>query len=33
MRLSAFIEATLAQVYKVPDEDGGFRGGPDLLHN
>ncbi|ANK37385.1 MULTISPECIES: alanine/glycine:cation symporter family protein [Staphylococcus] len=25
---SAFIEATLAQVYKVPDEDGGFRGGP-----
>ncbi len=25
---SAFIEATLAQVYKVPDEEGGFRGGP-----
>ncbi|WP_251516778.1 MULTISPECIES: alanine/glycine:cation symporter family protein [Staphylococcus] len=25
---SAFIEATLAQVYKVPDKDGGFRGGP-----
>ncbi|WP_436870136.1 alanine/glycine:cation symporter family protein [Staphylococcus shinii] len=25
---SAFIEATLAQVYKVPDEDGGYRGGP-----
>lgn len=25
---SAFIEATLAQVYKVPDEEGGYRGGP-----
>ena len=25
---SAFIEATLAQVYKVHDKDGGFRGGP-----
>lgn len=25
---SAFFEATLAQVYKVPDKDGGFRGGP-----
>ncbi|UEX89224.1 alanine/glycine:cation symporter family protein [Staphylococcus ratti] len=25
---SAFIEATLAQVYKVPDKEGGFRGGP-----
>ncbi|ARJ51803.1 alanine/glycine:cation symporter family protein [Staphylococcus lutrae] len=25
---SAFVEATLAQVYKVPDEEGGFRGGP-----
>ncbi|WP_392449835.1 alanine/glycine:cation symporter family protein [Staphylococcus massiliensis] len=25
---SAFVEATLAQVYKVPDKDGGFRGGP-----
>ena len=25
---SAFIEATLAQIYKVPDKDGGFRGGP-----
>ncbi|QLK86221.1 sodium:alanine symporter family protein [Staphylococcus sp. 17KM0847] len=25
---SAFIESTLAQVYKVPDEAGGFRGGP-----
>lgn len=25
---SAFIEATLAQVYKVPDKDGGYRGGP-----
>ena len=25
---SAFIEATLAQVYKVHDKEGGFRGGP-----
>ncbi|WP_281673311.1 alanine/glycine:cation symporter family protein [Staphylococcus auricularis] len=25
---SAFIESTLAQVYKVPDKEGGFRGGP-----
>lgn len=25
---SAFFEATLAQVYKVPDKEGGFRGGP-----
>lgn len=25
---SAFFEATLAQVYKVKDEQGGFRGGP-----
>ncbi|UXU54052.1 alanine:cation symporter family protein [Staphylococcus agnetis] len=25
---SAFVEATLAQVYKVPDKEGGFRGGP-----
>lgn len=25
---SAFIEATLAQVYKVPDEEGSYRGGP-----
>ncbi len=25
---SAFFEATLAQVYKVKDEEGGFRGGP-----
>lgn len=25
---SAFVEATLAQVYKVHDKDGGFRGGP-----
>lgn len=25
---SAFFEATLAQVYKVKDENGGFRGGP-----
>ena len=25
---SAFMEATLAQVYKVHDKDGGFRGGP-----
>ncbi|AVQ33223.1 sodium:alanine symporter family protein [Staphylococcus muscae] len=25
---SAFIEATLAQVYKVHDEEGGYRGGP-----
>lgn len=25
---SAFIESTLAQIYKVKDENGGFRGGP-----
>ncbi|MBE5101247.1 MULTISPECIES: alanine/glycine:cation symporter family protein [Priestia] len=25
---SAFIESTLAQIYKVKDKDGGFRGGP-----
>ena len=25
---SAFMEATLAQVYKVHDKEGGFRGGP-----
>lgn len=25
---SAFIESTLAQIYKVRDENGGFRGGP-----
>lgn len=25
---SAFVEAVLAQVYKVPDKDGGYRGGP-----
>ena len=26
--IGAFIEATLAQVYKAHDKDGGFRGGP-----
>ena len=25
---SAFMEATLAQIYKVHDKEGGFRGGP-----
>ncbi|MBE5961356.1 MAG: alanine:cation symporter family protein [Lachnospiraceae bacterium] len=25
---SAFVESTLAQIYKVKDEDGGYRGGP-----
>ncbi len=25
---TAFFESTLAQVYKVKDEEGGFRGGP-----
>ena len=31
-RASAFIESTLAQIYKVRDKNGGSYGGPSLLH-